>query len=106
VAIWRTCWLLALREGPNGRLDRTGLNYSIVFFAPPVGVICARELDSCNECLFNEAQHALDHHKWFTAYQEYSSSGDLEILRNAWLQPESQTLEEMYWIAPFTTASE
>jgi len=46
------------------------------------------------------AQQGLDHDKRFSAYEEYRLSGDLEILRNAWLQPESQTLEEMYWITP------
>jgi len=46
------------------------------------------------------AQQGLDHHKRFSAYEEYRSSGELEILRNVWLQPESQTLKEMYWIAP------
>jgi len=48
------------------------------------------------------AHQGLDHHKRFAAYKEYKSSRDLAVLRNAWLQPESQTLEEMYWIAPGT----
>ena len=43
-----------------------------------------------------------DHHKRFAAYAEYSSSRDLEVLRSAWEQPESQTLEEMYWISACT----
>jgi len=46
------------------------------------------------------AQHGLDHHRRLAAYEEYRSSGDLAVLRNAWLQLESQTLEEMYWISP------
>jgi hypothetical protein len=44
------------------------------------------------------AQQGLDHHKRLAAYKEYRSSGDFAALRNSWLQPESQTLEEMYWI--------
>jgi len=38
----------------------------------------------------------LDHQKRVAAFKEHSSSGDLEPLRGAWLQPESRTLEEMY----------
>jgi hypothetical protein len=44
------------------------------------------------------AQQGLDHHTRFAAYEEYSSSGDLAVLRDAWLQSESRTLEQMYWI--------
>jgi hypothetical protein len=46
------------------------------------------------------AQQGLDHHRRFTAYREYRSSGDLEVLRGSWLQSESLTLEDMYWITP------
>jgi hypothetical protein len=46
------------------------------------------------------AQQGLDHHKRFAAYREYRLGGNLEVLRNTWLQSGSQTLEEMYWIAP------
>jgi len=45
------------------------------------------------------AQQGLDHHKRFAAYQDYSATGNLEVLRNAWLQRESRTLEEMYSLA-------
>jgi len=45
------------------------------------------------------AQQGLDHYKRSAAYEEYRTSGDLRILRKAWLQSESQTLEEMYWTA-------
>jgi len=44
-------------------------------------------------------QQGLDHHKRSLAYEAYRSVGDLEGLSTAWLQSESQTLEEMYWIA-------
>jgi len=44
------------------------------------------------------AQQGLDHQKRFAAYEEYRTSGDLTVVRNAWLQSESRTLEEMYWI--------
>ena len=46
------------------------------------------------------AEQGLDHHNRFTAYQEFRSSRDLEVLQKAWLQPESRTLEEMYSNAP------
>jgi hypothetical protein len=46
------------------------------------------------------AQQGLDYHRRFAAYQEYRSGGDSDAVRRAWLQSESQTLEEMYWTAP------
>ena len=42
------------------------------------------------------AQQGVDHHRRFSAYEEYRSTGDLTVLESAWLQPESRTLEEMY----------
>jgi hypothetical protein len=44
------------------------------------------------------AQQGLDHGRRFSAYKQYRSTDtdDLTILKNAWLQPESRTLEEMY----------
>jgi hypothetical protein len=44
------------------------------------------------------AQQALDHGRRFAAYKEHSSTGNLAALQEAWLQCESQTLEEMYSI--------
>ena len=46
------------------------------------------------------AIQGLDHQKRFAAYKEHTSSGDLVRLQDAWLQPESRTLEEMYSNAP------
>ena len=56
--------------------------------------------DSCHHLTYR-AHQGLDHHKRFAAYKEYKSNRDLAVLRNAWLQPESQSqmLKEMYWIA-------
>jgi hypothetical protein len=48
------------------------------------------------------AHQGLDHHKRLAAYEEYTSSGDVEDLRSAWQQPDAQTLEEMYWISACT----
>jgi len=48
------------------------------------------------------SQQGLDHHKRSLAYKAYRPGGGLEGLRAAWLQSESQTLEEMYWIASGT----
>ena len=46
------------------------------------------------------ALQGLDHHKRFAAYKYHSSTGNLGVMRNAWQQRESRTLEEMYSIAP------
>ncbi|KAH9059214.1 hypothetical protein EDB87DRAFT_1684972 [Lactarius vividus] len=46
------------------------------------------------------AQQGVDHHRRFSAYKRYDSTGDLGVLRNSWLQRESRTLEEMYEPAP------
>ena len=48
------------------------------------------------------AQQGVDHHQRFSAYKRYDMTGDLGILRDSWLQPESKTLEEMY--EPVSTA--
>jgi hypothetical protein len=42
------------------------------------------------------AQQGLDHRRRFAAFQDHSATGNLDDLRNAWLQRESRTLEEMY----------
>ncbi|KAH9035653.1 hypothetical protein EDB85DRAFT_1889231 [Lactarius pseudohatsudake] len=42
------------------------------------------------------AQQGVDHHRRFSAYKQYCSFGDLTVLKGAWLQTESRTLEEMY----------
>jgi len=46
------------------------------------------------------AQQGLDHKKRFAAYEDYSTTGNLEVLRNAWVQRESRTLEDMYSVTP------
>jgi hypothetical protein len=51
------------------------------------------------------AQQGLDHHKRFAAYNEHRSTEVLEVLKNAWLQRESRTLEEMYNATPGDTTS-
>ncbi len=42
------------------------------------------------------AQQGVDHHRRFSAYKQYDSTEELDILKNSWLQNESQTLEDMY----------
>ncbi|KAH9056908.1 hypothetical protein EDB87DRAFT_1157643 [Lactarius vividus] len=42
------------------------------------------------------AQQGVDHHRRFSAYNQYNSTGDLGVLKHSWLQNESQTLQEMY----------
>jgi hypothetical protein len=51
-------------------------------------------------------QQGLDHNKRFAAYNKYKSTEDLEVLKNAWLQRESRTLEEMYLVTPGDTSPE
>ena len=46
------------------------------------------------------AQQGLDHHNRFVAYKDHSATRNLDVLRSAWLQRESRTLEEMYSLAP------
>jgi hypothetical protein len=59
-----------------------------------------RTCEDIDHHLLHWAQQGLDHHKRLAAYKEYRSSGGLAVLRlrEAWLQSESRTLEEMYWI--------
>jgi hypothetical protein len=42
------------------------------------------------------AQQGVDHHRRFSAYEQYRATEDLTVLKRAWLQRESRTLEEMY----------
>ena len=42
------------------------------------------------------AQQGLDHGRRFKAYRQYLFTGDVTILKSAWLQPEARTLEQMY----------
>jgi hypothetical protein len=44
----------------------------------------------------NWAEQGLDHGDRFSAYKQYLSTGDVTVLKNAWLQAESRTLEELY----------
>jgi len=107
------------------RMRQLGKGHSVMFFAPeevdrrirslvPNGMASEdriRVLDvvrwamheTCEDVskhLPHWAQQGLDHHRRFAAYQEYRSVGDSDAVRRAWLQSESQTLEEMYWTAP------
>jgi hypothetical protein len=111
-------------------MRQLGKGHSVMFFAPgevdrrirsriPGGVAsdgCVRVLDvlrwamqeTCEDIRHHLpywAQQGLDHRKRFTAHKEHRSTGDLQGLRNAWLQPESRTLEEMYWVTPDTAVS-
>ena len=106
------------------RMRQLGKGHSVMFFAPgevdrrirsliPDGMAYGgriRVLDvlrwamheTCEDIRHHLpywAQQGFDHHKRFAAYKEYSSTGNSEVLRSAWLQPESRTLEEMYWVA-------
>ena len=107
------------------RMRQLGKGHSVMFFAP--GEVDRRIRDLCSSkrasggCIhvvdvlrwaMHEtcedirhhlpfwAQQGLDHHKRFAAYEKHSATRSLEVLRGAWLQRESRTLEEMYSVAP------
>jgi hypothetical protein len=105
------------------RMRQLGKGHSVMFFAPrevdhrirslmPGGIDPSNRVgvldvvrwaihETCEDICHSLpywAQQGLDHQKRFAAYEEYGASGDLTVLRNAWLQFESRTLEEMYWI--------
>ena len=102
-------------------MRQLGKGHSVIFFAPgevdrrirsliPDGTtsgarICVLDVlrwamhETCEDIRHHLpfwALQGLDHQKRFEAYQKHSTSGDLDLLRDAWLQPESRTLEEMY----------
>ena len=52
------------------------------------------------------AQQGVDHHRRFSAYEQYRSTKDITVLKSAWLQRESRTLEEMYDPASRAQAAE
>ena len=106
-------------------MRQLGKGHSVMFFAPSEVDRCIRRLipreegtsgssvghirvldvlrwamhETCEDIrrhLPHWAQQGLDHHKRFSAYKRYSSTRDLEVLRNAWIQTESRTLEQTY----------
>ena len=103
-------------------MRQLGKGHSVMFFAPGEVDRCIRSLipnhgpafedriraadvirwamhETCEDIRHHLpiwAQQGLDHHRRFAAYQDYSATGNLDVLRNAWLQRESRTLEEMY----------
>jgi hypothetical protein len=104
------------------RLRQLGKGQSVMFFAPgevdrriheliPTGedstegeirvvdILRWAMHETCEDITRNLphwAQQGLDHGRRFSAYQQYLSTGDVTILKSAWLQPESRTLEQMY----------
>ena len=55
--------------------------------------------ETCEDIARNLSQWAhqgLDHGRRFSAYKEYLSTGDVTVLKSAWMLPESRTLKEMY----------
>ena len=105
------------------RMRQLGKSHSVMFFAPreidhrirdlvPSGMTPddrIRVLDVVRWAIFQTcediyyhlpywAHQGLDHHKRFAAYEQYRSSGEISVLQRAWLQSDSRTLEEMFWI--------
>ncbi|KAI0279330.1 hypothetical protein BC826DRAFT_1158632 [Russula brevipes] len=105
------------------RMRQLGKGHSVMFFAPgdidrrirqliPAGMDSEGPIQvldilrwvmhgTCEEIRHyvpHWAQQALDHRRRFAAYKEHSSTGNLAALKKAWLQCESQSLEEMYSI--------
>ncbi|KAI9510762.1 hypothetical protein F5148DRAFT_1274598 [Russula earlei] len=112
------------------RMRQLGKGHSVMFFAPgevdrrirslvPKGMSAGDRIrvpdilrwamhESCEDIRHHLpywVQQGVDHHGRFAAYKDRRSAGGLEALREAWLQPESRTLEEMYLIAPGTGMS-
>ena len=112
------------------RMRQLGKDHSVMFFAPgevdrrirslfPGGMasdahIRVRDVlrwamhETCEDIrhhLPHWAQQGIDHNKRFSAYKKYKSTQDLKVLKSAWLQPESRTLEEMYSVTPGDTTS-
>ncbi|KAH9019095.1 hypothetical protein EDB84DRAFT_1275959 [Lactarius hengduanensis] len=103
------------------RMRQLGKGQSVIFFAPrevdrrirdliPGGQESENEVrvidilrwamyETCLDIgrhLPHWAQQGIDHHWRFSAYKQYNSTGDLDVLKNSWIQRESRTLEEMY----------
>ncbi|KAH9056708.1 hypothetical protein EDB87DRAFT_1824048 [Lactarius vividus] len=103
------------------RMRQLGKGQSVIFFAPGevdrrirgliprgqesekgvqvVDILRWTMYETCRDIghhLPHWAQQGVDHHRRFSAYKRYNSTGDLGILKNSWLQRESRTLEEMY----------
>ncbi|KAI9432033.1 hypothetical protein H4582DRAFT_1884511 [Lactarius indigo] len=103
------------------RMRQLGKGQSVVFFAPgevdrrirgliPRGQesdkgVCVTDIlrwamhETCwdiGHYLPHWAQQGVDHHRRFSAYKQYNSTGNLDVLKNSWVQRESRTLEEMY----------
>ena len=112
------------------RMRQLGKGHSVMFFAPGevdrrirsripnedgfsgrvrvLDVLRWAMQETCEDILHHLphwAQQGLDHNKRFSAYKKNSSVGDLDQLRSIWLQPESRTLEEMYWVTPGVAVS-
>ena len=113
------------------RMRKLGGGHSVMFFAPgevdrrmtrirnlrPGGIATDDRIrvsdvlrwavhETCEDIrhhLPHWAEQGLDHHKRFSAYKNYRSTEDLEVLKNAWLQRESRSLEEMYGATPDAT---
>ena len=112
------------------RMRQLGKGHSVMFFAPgevdrlirsriPNRVAFSGRLrvldvlrwamqETCEDILHHLpywAQQGLDHYKRFADYKKHRSTDDVNVLRSAWLQPESRTLEEMYWAKPGAAVS-
>ena len=107
------------------RMRQLGKGHSVMFFAPGEvdrrirnhisrrvasgGRIRVMDIlrwamqETCEDirhCLPYWAQQGVDHYNRFAAYKKYKATGDSNVLRNYWLQPESRTLEETYFVRP------
>jgi len=103
------------------RMRQLGKGHSVMFFAPgeidrrirhliprgkePENGVGVKDIlrwamhETCRDIVHHLphwAQQGVDHHRRFSAYKKYDSTGKLGVLKESWLQPESKTLEEMY----------
>lgn len=101
-------------------MRKLGYGQSVMFFAPPEvdrrirdaspsELTTVRALDilrwamreTCHDIMHHAphwAQQGIDYRARRNAWNEYSSSLDVDVLKDSWLQPEARTLEEMYGI--------
>ncbi|KAH9051484.1 hypothetical protein EDB87DRAFT_1582498 [Lactarius vividus] len=91
------------------RMRQLGKGQSVIFFAPgevgfknaigAIDILRWAMYETCEDIshrLPQGAQQGVDHHRRFSAYEQYRSTGDLRDLKSAWSRRESRTLEEMY----------
>ncbi|KAF8601977.1 hypothetical protein BDV93DRAFT_545566 [Ceratobasidium sp. AG-I] len=110
------------------RMRKLGHGQSVMFFAPPeidiqirkAGQLCRSDhpgasdvlhwaiLETCNDLsrhISQWAQQGLQNHRVSKAEERFNNIGEAAVLEEAWILPESRTLEEMYGISDPTSST-